>query len=343
MPRKAKGKAQSTRGSSKESETKARSPPSVKFSTSTNPGAATPPHPDAGAPDAPNEPLAEEEASPDARRQPNPPEEKFGPSVDDTCEPSNPSSPGVGRTLADRRAALDRLKHAKVQAVRANAGQLALSEKGLNPAQGKRGKVNGFKARKLAAAQNELEAMDAEARGEDSERLAHWSYSVEETERWNAKQEAKSQTADQGAVDHGTAAERAYARKVRAFPTTRPHAARAPVGRKPSLNKPMPQGSSQGQELTSAAGDNEGQVDISPTGEMYGSHAPSAAAVDAVVEHMSSEAALRASRSRKRTADPEAEVTYINERNRHFNDRVSRFYDRYTKEIRDNLERGTAL
>ena len=36
-------------------------------------------------------------------------------------------------------------------------------------------------------------------------------------------------------------------------------------------------------------------------------------------------------------------VDYINERNRNFNKKLGRYYDRFTQETRANLERGTAL
>lgn len=36
-------------------------------------------------------------------------------------------------------------------------------------------------------------------------------------------------------------------------------------------------------------------------------------------------------------------MSYINEMNKKFNQRLSRHYDKYTKDIRDALERGTAL
>ena len=51
----------------------------------------------------------------------------------------------------------------------------------------------------------------------------------------------------------------------------------------------------------------------------------------------------RQKRSRKREEDPDAEITYINEDNKRYNQRVNRFYDKYTREIRENFERGTAL
>ncbi len=36
-------------------------------------------------------------------------------------------------------------------------------------------------------------------------------------------------------------------------------------------------------------------------------------------------------------------VDYISERNRSFNQRLGRYYDRFTADIRANLERGTAV
>ena len=47
--------------------------------------------------------------------------------------------------------------------------------------------------------------------------------------------------------------------------------------------------------------------------------------------------------SRRRTELDGADVDYINDRNAHFNKKIKRAFDKYTVEIRQNLERGTAL
>jgi len=47
--------------------------------------------------------------------------------------------------------------------------------------------------------------------------------------------------------------------------------------------------------------------------------------------------------SRKRLNEDEGDITYINERNRVFNKKIARYYDKYTAEIRASFERGTAL
>ena len=46
---------------------------------------------------------------------------------------------------------------------------------------------------------------------------------------------------------------------------------------------------------------------------------------------------------RRRSHFEEADVTYINDRNAHFNKKLQRFFGEYTQDIRENLERGTAL
>ena len=51
----------------------------------------------------------------------------------------------------------------------------------------------------------------------------------------------------------------------------------------------------------------------------------------------------RAKYSRRREFNHDADVDYINERNMKFNKKAARFYDKYTAEIKQNLERGTAV
>lgn len=51
----------------------------------------------------------------------------------------------------------------------------------------------------------------------------------------------------------------------------------------------------------------------------------------------------RSKYSRRRAHCDEADISFINERNMNFNKKLSRFYDQYTGEIRQNLERGTAI
>lgn len=47
--------------------------------------------------------------------------------------------------------------------------------------------------------------------------------------------------------------------------------------------------------------------------------------------------------SRRRIYDDDADINFINERNMKFNKKLERFYGDYTEEIKQNLERGTAV
>lgn len=69
---------------------------------------------------------------------------------------------------------------------------------------------------------------------------------------------------------------------------------------------------------------------------------PSREAIDRVVTDVNKTIARREKSSRQKTINEEDDITYINERNRRFNEKIGRFYDKYTKEIKENFERGTA-
>lgn len=53
--------------------------------------------------------------------------------------------------------------------------------------------------------------------------------------------------------------------------------------------------------------------------------------------------AKRANFSRRRAVYEEEDITYVTEKNRRFNKKLARSFDKYTAEIKQNLERGTAL
>jgi len=105
------------------------------------------------------------------------------------------------------------------------------------------------------------------------------------------------------------------------------------------------------------------QADVDPMS--YGSasaYAPREDRVDALVDDLARQAAARATSSRRRQHYEEDDVTYINDRNKVFNEKIAREFNKvrarscaarprprlraraqYTSEIKNNLERGTAL
>lgn len=70
---------------------------------------------------------------------------------------------------------------------------------------------------------------------------------------------------------------------------------------------------------------------------------PSKAELARMVRELKSRDEARKKFSRRRAFNEDATVDYINKRNMVFNKKISRAFDKYTTEIRQNLERGTAL
>jgi len=65
--------------------------------------------------------------------------------------------------------------------------------------------------------------------------------------------------------------------------------------------------------------------------------------VNRMVDELEKSIAKRALFTRRRTFYEDADIDYINERNRVFNKKIARAFDKSTVEIRQNLERGTAI
>lgn len=74
-----------------------------------------------------------------------------------------------------------------------------------------------------------------------------------------------------------------------------------------------------------------------------GSHKDKPKAIDNMVNDLEQQIMKRKSFSRRRTHNDDADIDYINEKNARFNKKLERFYGEYTAEIKQNLERGTAI
>ncbi|KAF8565522.1 hypothetical protein P879_07445 [Paragonimus westermani] len=66
-------------------------------------------------------------------------------------------------------------------------------------------------------------------------------------------------------------------------------------------------------------------------------------AVERLAKMIDEQANKRSSYSRRRPFDADADIDYINERNKRYNELLERHYGKYTAEIKQNLERGTAI
>lgn len=65
--------------------------------------------------------------------------------------------------------------------------------------------------------------------------------------------------------------------------------------------------------------------------------------IDRMVQELKNREDKLKSFSRRRKFHDEKDIDSINDRNEHFNKKIERAFGRYTLEIKNNLERGTAL
>ncbi|XP_060521625.1 pre-mRNA-splicing factor Syf2 [Cylas formicarius] len=164
---------------------------------------------------------------------------------------------------------------------------------------------------------DQKEREDAAKRGEDYDRLKLLNVSAVEAERLERKKKKKNP--DQGFSDFEAATFRQYNRLVRTM---------AP--------KDMERYESQKERYGEA-------FYAGPNTIVHGLHEDRPEAVDNLVKSVEDQIAKRNKYSRRRMHNDDADIDYINERNAKFNKKLDRFYGEHTAEIKQNLERGTAV
>ena len=91
--------------------------------------------------------------------------------------------------------------------------------------------------------------------------------------------------------------------------------------------------------------DKDGTFYSTADGMQHVQNRPSKDAVDRLVADIKKAEEVRLKKRKDRGKDDESErdITYINEKNKQFNMKLARFYNKYTADIRDSFERGTAI
>jgi pre-mRNA-splicing factor SYF2 len=153
---------------------------------------------------------------------------------------------------------------------------------------------------------------EARQRGDDYQRLQNLNYSLEECEQWEEQKEKKVQKRDQGFADYRQATIRKYERLTDSLKVDESQRRKTPLPIK--------------------------ELDI----HSLAFPRDDEARVHALVTDLNMQEHKRKAYSRRRVFDTD-DVDYINERNRRFNQKIARAFDAYTSDIKDNLERGTAL
>ncbi|KAJ1796271.1 pre-mRNA-splicing factor SYF2 [Coemansia sp. RSA 2399] len=149
--------------------------------------------------------------------------------------------------------------------------------------------------------------------GQDYERSRFWEYSIDRVEKYEAKKRKNEENAERGFTDYTQVNRRKYERDVAKI--------------KPDL----------------AAYERQKQSAVVEGSELGMEHKPDQRNVEKLAKAVEDQQQRRAALHKPSIEKEGEDVSYINERNARFNRKMNRAYDKYTKEIRDNFERGTAL
>ncbi|GAB1320450.1 Pre-mRNA-splicing factor SYF2 [Madurella fahalii] len=202
--------------------------------------------------------------------------------------------------------------------------------------------------RKHAIASHKLLKADIEDAGGDFERKRAWDWTVEESERWDKRMRKKEAHRDDTAFkDYARESEKAYKRQLRNMGG--PDLERYTREKMAAIEKAAAAGTLDIVETEDGemiAVDKDGTFFSTADSTAFAQHKPDKAAVDRLVADLrkSEEASLKRRRERMaRNGDDGGDVTYINEKNKQFNQKLARFYNKYTAEIRESFERGTMI
>ncbi|KAK6517904.1 hypothetical protein TWF506_005079 [Arthrobotrys conoides] len=189
--------------------------------------------------------------------------------------------------------------------------------------------------RRKADAEEKLEKAEIAEEGGDFERKRAWDWTVEESEKWDKRLEKKKKHREDAAFqDFRQNAEKVYKRQLRNI--------------EPDLEgyaKERAKVAKDGQVYETEDGE---LIAIDQTGEFYAdgtslafvNNKPSRDAVDRLVSDLKKADEVRTKRQKKGDDD---DITYINDKNKQFNQKLARYYNKYTSEIRDSFERGTMI
>ncbi|KIJ07902.1 hypothetical protein PAXINDRAFT_173205 [Paxillus involutus ATCC 200175] len=259
-------------------------------------------------------------------------------------------------TMEERRVKLERLR-AKMR-TSTNANRKSLVEESAKAKMTARDAARLERQKKLAEMLRSQ--AEAEERGEDLERSKNWEWTIEDNENWEKKKARKARRADYEFHDDAHAARRRYKKDLdllkpdlEVYNRQKEQVLGLVSGALSQSGSSTLSGSSFALTTFDVAGSQ-----MVPTTEqrmamdnfyrdantlLYADNKPTEDAIDRVVGKINQDIDKKAKFSRKRLNEEEGDITYINERNRVFNKKIARYYDKYTAEIRASFERGTAL
>ncbi|KAJ3193681.1 hypothetical protein HK101_004385 [Irineochytrium annulatum] len=189
--------------------------------------------------------------------------------------------------------------------------------------------------KKRRGAEIEKMRLDAEEAGMDYERVRAMNYSVQDVERYEKKEKSKAKRADTGFTDYAQIAAKKYKKMVKEI---KPNLREYEEQRREAEDDDQIAGPASSTAIEGFYRDAKAITHASAA------HAkPSDKVVDKLVKVIEKDVEKRKNFSRRRRHNEDDDITYINERNMRFNQKISRAYDKHTAEIKAAFERGTAL
>lgn len=271
------------------------------------------------------------------------------PDSSSTASASKVSTPAPSNT--DR---LARFAALKSRAAASSKSNLAETKAEANRAAIDPSVLANLSRRSAIASHNLLKADTEEEGGEGAfERKRAWDYTIEESERWDERVATKKHARDNVFFqDYSTEAAKIYDKQMRDLEKSAAkeggrNRAEYEAQKAEIINTAARAG---GLEIVEM--DNGELVAIDKDGRFYADHdsvgfveqKPKRENVDRLVADLKKADDMRMKKRKDRGRDDESgDVTYINEKNKQFNLKLARFYDRYTTEIRESFERGTAM
>lgn len=255
---------------------------------------------------------------------------------------SNESSTAPLLTSNDR---LARFKALQARAKESATSNLKEATAEQNRQSADRSALTALSRKHAIASQNLLKA-DTESAGEDFERKRAWDWTIDESEKWDKRQEKKARHRDDVAFqDYMKESGKVYKRQLREMKHDLEGYEDA---KRAAVDKAAHSGGLEVVELDSGelvAIDRDGTFYANGDGTDFVESRPKRENVDRLVNDLrkAEETRLRKRRERGRGGDDEGDVTFINDKNKQFNQKLARFYNKYTADIRESFERGTAV
>ncbi|XMA19651.1 hypothetical protein WAI453_012442 [Rhynchosporium graminicola] len=199
--------------------------------------------------------------------------------------------------------------------------------------------------RKSAIASHNLLKADTELSGGDFERKRAWDWTIEESERWDKRIKKKdAHRDDQAFQDYRQDSRKVYKRQIRDLKVDMEYYEKQ---KNEAIEKAAASGGLEIVETEDGelvAVDKDGTFYSTADSTGFVEHKPPKDAVDRLVKDLTQAEEARLKKRRAKMSEGEdGDITYINDKNKQFNQKLNRFYNKYTAEIRDSFERGTMI